>query len=70
MNQYTWSLEYCMNLTKGQITLFINKINKRRLEDINFQKAIHGIKPDKKGLNLEGAVPIEDILDKQGTLPM
>jgi len=59
-----------MELTRGQIALFINKINKRRLEDINFQKAIHGMKPERKGLNLDGAVPIEDILDKQGTLLM
>jgi hypothetical protein len=59
-----------MNLTKGQIALFINKINKRRTDDINFQKAIHGIKPDKRGLNLDGAVPIEDILDGKSTLPM
>jgi hypothetical protein len=59
-----------MNLTKGQIALFINKINKRMTDDINFQKAIHGIKPDKRGLNLDGAVPIEDILDGKSTLPM
>jgi hypothetical protein len=70
MNQYKWSIEYCMNLTKGQIALFINKINKRRTDDINFQKAIHGIKPDNKGLNLDGAIPIEDILDGKSTLPM
>ena len=59
-----------MELTRGQIALFINKINKRRTDDINFQKAIHGIKPDKRGLNLDGAVPIEDILDGKSTLPM
>lgn len=56
-----------MNLTKSQITLFLNKITKRKEQENEFQKALHGIKPEQKGLNVAGAIPIEDIIDGSNT---
>ena len=51
------------------MVLLINKINKRKENEIEFQKALHGIKPKgKKGLNTEGAIPIEDVIDGKHTL--
>lgn len=57
-----------MKLTKSQIALFINKINKRRENEIEFQKGLHGIKQKQpKGFDLSNAVPIEDVIDGSNT---
>lgn len=50
------------------MVLLINKINKRKSNEYEFQKALHGIKPESKGLNIEGAIPIEDVVDGKYTL--
>ena len=63
-------MEYITGLTRGQIALFINKIKKRKTNEYEFQKNIHGIQTEQKGLNLNGAVPIEDVLDGKNTLKM
>ena len=45
------------------MVLFINKIKKRKETEIEFQKGLHGIKPNSKGLNTANAIPIEDVID-------
>lgn len=43
--------------------MFIDKIADRKNEDYKFHAKIHGAyKP--KGLNTDGAIPIEDVLDQ------
>lgn len=56
-----------MNLTKGQIALFAKKIKKRIEQNCEFQKALHGMKLEMKGLNVSNAIPIEEIMDGNKT---
>ena len=63
MCQYSWTIEYCMNLTKSQIIMFSEKITKRKNNEYDFWKSLHGHEVKSKGLNLSNTVPIEDIID-------
>lgn len=68
MSNYNWDIEYCTRLTMSQMFLFIEKINKREKNKNDFLVALHGGKPENKGLNTAGAVPIEDVIDSGKSL--
>jgi hypothetical protein len=59
------SIDRVMRFTKSQMTLLIKKINKRKQHERDFQISIHGGKPRKKGLNVQGAIPIEHVIENQ-----
>ena len=63
MSEYHYKIEDVRKLTRGQIVLFGNKINRRKSEHYKMIAKIHGAyKP--QGLDTDGATPIEEIIDK------
>lgn len=64
MSEYGWSIEYIRNLSRGQLILFCDKISKRKKQDSIFQAKLHNAYKN-PGLDIEGAIPIEDVLDEQ-----
>jgi len=63
MSEYGYSVEYIRKMTRAQIFMFLEKISDRKGEDYKFHAKIHGAYKE-KGLNTDGAIPIEDILDE------
>lgn len=64
MSEYSWSIEYIRNLSRGQIILFCEKIAKRKRKDSIFQAKLHNAYKN-PGLNTDNAIAIEDVIDKQ-----
>lgn len=61
MYNYNWDLKYILTLTKEQIFLFSDKIERRESEHYKFITKVHGVyKP--QGLDTDGAIPIENVL--------
>lgn len=52
-------------LTREQMFLFMDKIHDRKEDQLKNEVHLHGGKWKSKGLDTDGAVPIEDILDHQ-----
>lgn len=65
MFNYSWSIEYIRKMTKGQIILFNEKINKRTKRENDFQISLHGGEPKNQGLNLNNAIPIEYAIENK-----
>jgi len=55
-------------LTREQMFLFIDKINDREEDKLKNEVHLHGGKWKSKGLDTDGAIPIEDMIDSQKKL--
>lgn len=67
MSEYSYKIEDVRKLTRGQIVLLTNKIKRRKEDHYILLAKMHGAyKP--KGLNIDGATPIEEIIDRGKTL--
>jgi len=55
-------------LTREQMFLFIEKIRDRKEDNLKNEVHLHGGKWKTNGLDTDGAVPIEDIIDSQKKL--
>jgi len=67
MSNYGWKLDYIMGLTRNQLVLFKEKIEDRVMEERKFQANLHNMKIKGKGLDMDGAIPIESIIDSGKT---
>lgn len=65
MKNYGWTLDYVVNLTRNQLILFKDQIEDRIFEERKFNAMLHDKKLKGKGLDLDGAIPIESVLDSQ-----
>lgn len=63
MNNYSWTIEYTMKLTRNQLILFKKRIEDRIIEDRKFNAKLHNFKIKENGLDTNGAIPIETIID-------
>lgn len=50
-------------LTREQMFLFVNKIHDRKEDELKNEVRLHGGEWKDKRLNVDGAIPIEDIMD-------
>jgi len=55
-------------LTREQIFLFIDKINDREEDKLKNEVHLHGGKWKSQGLDTDGAIPIEDIIESDKKL--
>jgi hypothetical protein len=70
MSEYGVPLVECMHWTREQLMLFKRKIENRKKEEYKMQAKLNGGQLDTKdGLDTDGAVPIETLIDN-GTLPV
>lgn len=67
MSNYGWNINYVMSLTRNQIMLFKDRIEDRILSERKFQAQMHNMKIKGKGLDMEGAIPIESVIDSGKT---
>lgn len=63
MSEYKIGLKDVMNMTRAQQVLLSSKIQKRQVEYYKFQAKLHD-KYKPRGLDKEGAISIEEMLDK------
>jgi len=68
MFQYGWTLNYVKKLTRNQIFLFLKRIEKRISLERKFQASLHNVKLESKGLDKDGAISIEELIDTGGKL--
>lgn len=62
------SINDVRKLTREQMFLFIEKIQDRKEDQLKNEVHLHGGKWKHNGLDTDGAVPIEDIIDSQKKL--
>ena len=68
MHEYGYTHEYiATKMTREQIVMFATRSAKRKESQLKFDAAIHGAKLKSKGLDLDDAKPIEELIDS-GTM--
>jgi len=68
MHEYNFTIEYIQNLTIEQIFLFKEKIDDRLENKAKFDAKIHGASTKNQGLDTDGAIPIENLIDSGAKL--
>jgi hypothetical protein len=66
MHEYGHSFNEVRKFTMPQLHLFQRKIKVRKTIQDEYEAKLHGFKLKKDGLDIEGCVPIEDILPSGG----
>ena len=69
MHEYGYKIEYLRGMTRPMMFLLMEQIGNRIGEDMKFEAKLHGAYQE-KGLKLDNAIAIEDILDGNNKLLM
>jgi hypothetical protein len=64
MHQYGWTLQYIFSLTKEQMILFHKAASKRINIENKFLANINGANIESNTLDVDGAIPIENVLER------
>lgn len=64
MSEYNMSIFDVRKLTREQMFLFKEKIDDRKYDELKFNARLHGNDLKSQGLDVSGAVPIEEIIDR------
>jgi hypothetical protein len=64
MSEYGWRLDYLLTLTKEQMILFKKRAETRIIRRDKNNAKLHGADIKGKGLDVDGAVPIEEAMSR------
>jgi len=64
MSEYNVSLADIQHWTKEQMFLLKDKMERRLKDKQKFEASLHGAKMEAEGLDTDGAIPIEVLIDK------
>lgn len=62
MSEYGWRLDYILTLTKEQMLLLKKRADTRIKQKAKQDASLHGAKMKGQGLDVDGAVPIEEAM--------
>lgn len=65
MSEYGMKVEDIKSLTREQMFLFKEKIEERHERELKMEAKLHGAKLQTPGLDIDGATPIELVMDNR-----